>query len=132
MILSDGTASISLPDTEFIWADELTHDPVTQSTERTITGALVVELWKEVAGRPVTLAPSDNNHGWLLRSDWLALKAWADEPGKALMLTVPTASGTESFGVIFSRPAIEAEPLFGHSWRDGNEYWRGTLRFLTV
>jgi hypothetical protein len=129
MILSNGTLDIEIPDTEFVWSDELDHDPVTLSQSRTITGALVTEEFVAQAGRPITLDPIDDKHGWLSRATWLALKAFAADEGGQFTFTSPAG---DDHTVIFARPAMKAAPLFGHSAQDATETWRGSIYLLTV
>lgn len=130
MILSDGVNSVTIPEEEFLWTDELGWDPLVQSLDYTVVGALIVEEWAMQAGRPITLEPLSNNRGWLLRSAWLVLDAWRNVPGKMMTLTLADASTHQ---VIFGRPALEAvEPLFGFTRRYGTEYWRGKIRLLKV
>lgn len=127
MILTDGALSITIPDSEFWWSNELEFEPVLQTTERTVTGALVVDQWPQDAGRPITLSPHTDRHGWLPRADWLVLDTWRATPGKTLTLTGLGASRP----VIFGRPALEAAPVY-QTDRDDSEYWRGTLRLLEI
>ena len=51
------------------WTDENNWNPVEQTAERTITGALVVQVGAMVAGRPITLEPEDDESAWMSRAD---------------------------------------------------------------
>ena len=64
-IAKDGVVLALPPD--LVWADELTWSAVSQSTERSITGALLVDAMARSGGRPITLA-GDGNSAWIVRS----------------------------------------------------------------
>lgn len=84
--LTDGAATVTLrDDTE--WTDEFGWQPLVQSAAYTLTGALVVEEAPMLAGRPITLAGSDDR-AWVAYADLQQLQTWALTPGLALTLTL--------------------------------------------
>ena len=46
--------ALALP-SGLVWTDELTWTPVVQSSEYSLTGALLLEISTQLAGRPITL-----------------------------------------------------------------------------
>lgn len=56
------------------WSDEFDWTPTVQSTQYTLTGALVVDQATKQAGRPITLV-GGRQWAWLTRTQALALQA---------------------------------------------------------
>ena len=67
--LSVGLTTVPL-NPDLFWADENNWHPVEQTSERTITGALVVQSATRVAGRPITLQPEDDSSGATSLAHW--------------------------------------------------------------
>lgn len=129
-IAKDGVVLALPPD--LVWADELTWSAVSQSTERSITGALLVDAMARSGGRPITLA-GDGNSAWIVRSALLTLKAWAAIPGQRFTLSVRG----EVFTVIFDHGteeetrALAMSAVVDYSDPEATDYYcRLTLRFL--
>lgn len=128
--LSDGQTTLDL-NPDLLWADEYNWQPVEQSAERTITGALVVMSSLRVGGRPITLQPEDDTSGWMTRDLIEQLRNWAAEPGKTLTLTLRETD----FNVAFRHQdgaGLEARPLIHFSEMDGTDYYLATLRFMEI
>ncbi len=84
--LSDGTNTVTLrDDTE--WTDEFGWQPLVQTAQYSLTGALVVEEAPMLAGRPITLAGADDR-AWVAYADLQQLQTWALTPGLELTLTL--------------------------------------------
>ena len=128
--LSDGVATITLNTDGLMWADEFAWNPVEQSTQRTITGALIVQTAARVAGRPITLAAEDESSGWITRAALDQCRAWASVPGKQLVLTY---RGTAR-DVIWRHEdtAIDAAPVAAFNDVQSGDYYRATLRFMEI
>lgn len=113
---------------DLIWTDELAWARAEMATERSISGALVVDYAQRTNdGRPMTLAGGDD-HAWCSRATLLTLRAWADEP--MLLLTLQR-NGT-TYTVIFDIEdgAIEEMPIVPFSDPEAADMHRVTLRFL--
>lgn len=126
-------AVLALP-SDLVWTDELTWSAVAQSTERSITGALLVDAMARNGGRPITLA-GDGDSAWILRSALLTLKAWAAIPGQRFTLTVRG----EVFSVLFDHGADEetramaVSAVIAYSDPEATDYYCSlTLRFIEV
>jgi len=68
--------NIKLPD-GLRFSDEFTWSPLTQATEYSLTGALIVHQGEKQAGRPITLE-GGKDFAWLTRTEVAALKALLD------------------------------------------------------
>lgn len=129
--LADGTSTLVLnPDLD--WSDEHMWNPVQQTAERTITGALVIQSAAMVAGRPITLQPESDESAWMTLADVAALRNWAAVPGKTMTLTLRGVARS----VIFRHQdgALEARPVI--QYRDGDflptDYYLCTIRLMEI
>lgn len=132
IILSVDATSVALhPDLK--WSDEFNWLPVEQSAERTITGALIVQVASRTGGRPVTLEPEDDNSAWMQRSAVQQLRNWAAVPGQEMELTLRGTTRT----VIFRHqdgPGLEASPVVHFSDADvaSSDFYKVTLRLMEI
>ena len=116
---------------DLYWADENSWHPVVQAVERSVTGALIVQAAGRVAGRPITLAPIDEQSAWLPFSAVEQLRNWAAVPGQVMTLTLRGVTYT----VMFRHqddPALEAEPVVFFNTVDSSDFFRVTIRLMTV
>lgn len=116
---------------DLLWSDEFEWAPVEQSVDRSITGAVIVQVAAVVAGRPITLAPEDDESAWCSRAALDVLQGWAAEPGLELTLNL---RGVEH-QVLFRHhagPALEARPVVHFSDVQAGDWYRVTLRFMEV
>ena len=131
--LSLGAAVLVLPD-DLVWPDEFLWSTVSQSVERSITGALLIDAMARSDGRPITLE-GRGDRAWISRGDLRALRSWADLVGQEFVLSIHG----ETFNVIFDHGTDETTRALAMSavmdWSDmvdGDYYCSVTLRFLTV
>lgn len=128
--LGDGTTTITLhPD--LFWEDENDWHPVEQTTERSITGALIVQVATRQNGRPITLRPEDDGSAWMTQGTLDSLRNWAAVPGKVMTLTMRGIARQ----VMFRHQdgaALEASPVVHYSDVLSGDYYRVTLRFMEV
>jgi hypothetical protein len=130
--LSDGTTTLVLhPD--LLWADKNKWLPVSQTEQRTVTGALIVSAEAMVGGRPITLQPENESSAWMPLTTLTQLGNWAAVPGQALTLTL---NGT-TYPVIFRHPsngggqaAVDATPLVHYSDEQAADWYLITVRLL--
>ena len=103
-------ATLTLP-TGLAWSDEV-WTPLSQSSQRGLSGALIVQQSIKLSGRPITLIgqSSGNDYtAWITRDDLLALQTLLDTAGPHLL----TLHDDRTFDVI-ARPdetPLDAEPL---------------------
>ena len=128
--LTDGTKTVELhPD--LYWSDESNWYPVEQTVERSVTGSLIIQTATRQGGRPITLAPIDDESAWMTRVDLDQVRNWAAVPGQVLTLTLRDSD----YQVIFRHQdgnAIEAEPIVHFNSVDDGDFYRVTLRLMTV
>ena len=71
--LTRGSTTLELPP-DLLWVNEFRWSEVSQSTERSVTGALLIDVAPRIGGRLITLAGREN-YAWILRSGLETLKA---------------------------------------------------------
>lgn len=69
------------------WVDEFEWDAITQSQERSLTGALLVQEGVKLYGRPITL--QSNGGAWFALATVRALEALRDQPSAQMLLVLP-------------------------------------------
>ncbi len=122
--------SITLPD-DLLWVDEFEWNPVEQNTERSLSGALLVEEQTKVKGRPITLS-GGSHAGWVNRATVISLVAKAETANHTMTLTLPD---NRQFSVIFDRRSsspIEAQQILPFAYPDDNYQYSLIIRLLTV
>ena len=130
--LTYGATALPLSE-DFYWSDENAWAPVEQTTQRTVTGALIVSVAARVGGRPITLTPDDGSgtlSAYTTRATLDTLRAWAGVPGREMVLNL---RGVD-MDVIFRHQdnAIDATPLVHYSDVDAADYYSVTLRFMEL
>jgi len=128
--LSDGITTVNLHE-DLYWEDEFTWNPVEQSAERTVTGALIVEVNTRISGRPITLRPENEFSAWMARSVVEQLRNWAAVPGKTLTLTLRGTART----VMFRHqegPAVEPTPVIHYNDTAAEDRYTVTVRLMEV
>lgn len=131
--LAKGAEQLTLPP-DLIWEDEMRWSPVAQATERSITGALLIDVQARTGGRSVTLVGRENS-AWLQRADALALRQWLALPGQEFTLTWNGAAMDVVFdhGEGDTSNAFEATPVVDYRDPEDTDYLCNfVLRFLTV
>lgn len=126
--LAVGGTTVTLPP-DLFWSDE-NWAPVEQTTQRTITGGLVVSAGARITGRPITLQPEDDASAWITQAALAQLRTWAGVAGQAMTLTL---RGTAR-SVLWRHQdgAIDAAPVAHYSDVDAADYYRATLRFMEI
>ncbi|QNK69190.1 hypothetical protein [Variovorax sp. PAMC26660] len=129
--LSLAGTKLDLPN-DLIWTNELTWSPISQRAGYSIEGALIVDRFKRLSGRPITLVGNEKR-SWTRRSVLQSLQAWAaleNDPVFSLNLR-----GTV-YQVIFDlgqegTNAVVGEPVFPFDeLQPEDPYCSVELRFL--
>lgn len=129
----EGGTAIALPP-DLLWTNEFEWAAVSQSKERSITGALIVDAVKRVAGRSVLLQGATNS-GWLTRAELRRLQVLAGMPGAEfdllwngeVMRVMFDHGEDETASPVSANPAIEySDPM------DEDRYHSLQLRLMTV
>jgi len=129
--LSNGTTSVDFSD-DLTWTDEYEWHPVSQTAQRTITGALIVSSSSLTGGRPITLAP-DEQGPWHSRAQVDALRNLAAAPGQVLTLTLRG----QNYSVIFRHQdsggaAVDAKPIIPFNLPVDADYYQVALRLMEL
>ena len=101
--------AITLPAT-LVWEDEFSWTPVEQSSEYSLTGALILQTATKLAGRTITLVGQSDgldHTAWISRANLIILKTALDVAGATFTLTLHDA---RTFTVSANGP-VKATPL---------------------
>lgn len=132
--LANGATTLALPP-DLIWVDRLTWSPVTQNTERSITGALIVDAAARVGGRSITLQ-GDGDSAWIALSMLQTLRTWSETPGLQMQLTwglEPARTVIFDHGSDETSNAMAMQAVVAYSDPQGADYYCDlALRFLEV
>lgn len=110
---------------DLVWLDEYAWQPVGQSAEHTLSGALVVETTAKQAGRTITLG-----RAWASKAevDALRLLVLAD----AEMVLELHDERTFSVRWDHDGPAMSAEPVVEYADPGETDFYEITLKFIEV
>lgn len=126
--LTLGASTVQLSD-HLVWVDEFLWNPVSQRSEYSITGALIVETASRQAGRPITLR-GGADHGWMPRSAISALRGFASQTNAQMVLNL---RGT-TYDVIWDHANVgfEAIPVVDYADPLASDYYTVVLRLIEV
>ena len=119
---------------DLFWSDEFEWSPVSQSIQRSLTGALLVDHAVRTAGRPITLQPADDSSGWMSGAVLRQLKDWEANPSLTLTLNLRGVSRQVIFLRDGAKP-VEARPVVYVADPQPGElgdFYLVTVRFLEV
>ena len=123
---------ITLPP-DLLWEDEFAWSPTSQGTERSITGALLVDVGPRQDGRLITLTGTER-HAWMRRTEVQALRAWLALPEQVFTLSINGAVFTVLFdhGTDETSRAFAVTGVVDYSDPQGHHFYCNvTLRFIT-
>ena len=129
-LIKSGSA-LSLP-SDLIWSDEFTWAAVSQSKERGLTGAWLIDVAVRNGGQPITLT-GEGNSAWIERSALLTLNAWARIPGQRFTLELRGQTYTVIFdhGTEEETKAMAMSAVVDYSDPEETDYYCSlTLRFI--
>lgn len=129
--LSVGAISVELP-ADLYWSDETAWHPVSQTAQRSLTGALIVSHQARTGGRSITLEPpTAESSAWMHRAVVDQLKAWADLPGQQMTLTLRGVART----VLWRHQdgeVMSARPVLHYSDVQLDDAYTATLKFMEI
>lgn len=117
-------------DDNLIWTNRYDFTPVTQTTNRTLAGSLIVFSHSLTAGQPIILEATDSA-GWFTGSMVTSLKSFADVPGASYVLDFHG----EVMNVIFNHeidPVVSFLGLRPIEPQGLTDPFSGTLNLLTI
>lgn len=112
------------------WSDRDIPQSVEQSVRRTLGGGTIIEAAAVSGGRDITLA-SSSDMGLLSWVTVQAVKALAEQAGAVFLLDIDG----QQFNVMFRHhdaPAFIAEPLMARPVPFDDDYFRCTIKLITV
>lgn len=112
------------------WVDEMSASKVSMTTQRALDGSIVVYHGQKTSGIPITLS-SETDTGWIKRSVVEQLKTLADQSGAVFVLVLKGVT----YNVVFDHTqgqALEAKPLFPYTNPQPDDYYRVSIKLLTV
>jgi len=124
--ITRGGTTVALPD-EMAWPDEFGWSPVEQSTERSISGELVIDAAAKVGGRQITLQGGDD-FGWMTRAEVATLEAWRAIPAAEMTLVFRGTTRTVVFD--HERTALEYQAVADFADPEPTDHCAVTLRFI--
>ena len=127
--LAVGATVVALPE-DLLWSDEHDWSAVDQVSERSITGALVVNAGLKVGGRPITLQSPDEGSAWITGAALAQLKAWAQLPLQNMTLVLGATTRTVMYR--HEDGALQAFPVVDYSDIGPDDYYTITLRLTDV
>lgn len=113
------------------WTDRYNFSSIAQTTERTLSGNLVIFNASLVSGMPITLEATQDT-GWFTGAMVTAIRTMADTLNGTFALDWHQE---ESYNVKFMHddpPAIQFTPLVGKVPQTGTDYFTGTIKLFTV
>jgi hypothetical protein len=128
--LTVSPTTVTLP-VDLRWTDELDWHPVRQSVERSLTGALIVDVAAAVPGRSITLEPENDSSAWMPRADVEQLQTWAAVPGQEMSLLLRGVTHTVMFRH-HEGEALTAKPVLHYSDVDAADWYLVTLKLMKV
>lgn len=128
--LSVGAVSVTFP-SGTSWTDQHSWQPVEQSVDRGLDGALIVQAMVIPSGRPITLSGVENGAGAMPLSDLQQLQAWAAIPLQQMTMAILG----QTYTVIWrhqDKPALESTPLFFVDNPDADDLYQVTAKFMVT
>ncbi|WP_066016823.1 MULTISPECIES: hypothetical protein [Endozoicomonas] len=122
--------TITLPD-DLLWINEFEWNPVEQTTERSLTGALLVQEGQLLYGRPIVLS-GNGEAGWVSRLTVKSLFALSKAANKTMTLTLPD---NRQFSVIFDRSngaPVEAQQVLPFAYPEDCDHYHLKVRLITI
>lgn len=127
--ITDGVTTIDFP-TGTLWADEF-WTPVVQAGERSIDGALILDIQTRTGGQPLTFQSSSDDSGWLRKADIDALTVWSRDPTKVLTVVWDSFTWTTMFRH-YDAPAFEPRPVTDYDDPASDDPYTFSLRLVEV
>jgi len=122
--------TITLPD-DLLWINEFEWNPVEQTTERSLTGALLIQEQIRLQGRPIVLT-GGKEAGWVSRKTVMELQTLSSISDRVMTLTLPDM---RQLKVIFDRSSgspVSASPVLQEAYPTDNSYYHLSLKLMTV
>jgi len=124
-----GLDAISLP--SMIWQDETSYTMVESEPEYNLDGSMVLQPFVKQAGRPITLTGGET-FGWTTWQTWLDLDAYAQDPARVMILTLPDGREKTVMFNYSGGPPVTATMIFDYIPPYPTDECYLTLRLIEV
>ena len=117
-----------------LWTDEFNWTPVRATNTYALSGALIIEQGKRLAGRPISLEAPQDDMAWVSRGLVQTLREWSERLNRRFLLTLEYPADNRAFTVVFdcSSDPIGAEPVKGFASHATADEFRVSLKFIEV
>lgn len=112
-----------------VWSDEFSWTAPVRAVERSITGAVIMDVGVRQAGRPVTLS-GEVDHGWIRRAALEPLWALVNADTGSVM-TLALADGREMQVRFADGDALQVQPIARAELPNGALPYVVTVRLIT-
>lgn len=117
-------------DDQLEWVNEFDHNPIEQTREHSVTGALLIQEGVKLHGRRIELR--SNGGVWTPLSVLRRLEALRDQPSVPMKLVL---ADEREFYVVWDRAEgapLSAEPLWREAYPTPQSFYLVNLRLITV
>jgi hypothetical protein len=128
--LTDGDDTLTLP-SDLEWSDQYGWSAPVASKTHTLTGAMIVQQGKRMAGRPITLESPDNERGWVKKNIVDSLMVLADKTDTDYQLLLNDGV-TRRVRFDHTVTPISAKQLYFIDTPPDDHIYRITLKFVVV
>lgn len=128
--LTVGATTVTLPG-GMQWVDADDWHPVQQAVERSVTGALIIDVKATPTGRHISLQPVDPSAAWMPRADLDQLKAWAASAGLQMTLNVNGVPFTAIWRH-HTPPALSATPVVFYDDAGSGDFYLVRMNLMDV
>jgi hypothetical protein len=134
-LYDDEFTFVTLPH-DLVWTDEFDWVAMATTSEYSLTGALIRDEALKLSGRPITLAPPDNEMGWVSRATVKTLYEWANTTEIELLLSLEYATDTRTFKVTFAPTSegavLTAQPIKGFPGYEDGDWYSLSLKLMEI
>lgn len=123
--------AVEIPDST-TWVNEFETNQVEQTLDRTLSGALSIQVAAKLYGRSIKLVGGEHG-GWISRATAIAIRALEATPDQVMVLSGLPGHG--AMNVVFDRsagPAFESQMVMRYSDPTDATWYTCALRLLTV
>lgn len=131
--LTVSETTLILP-SDLMWSDEFEWHEIVEASERSLSGALVIDQARRLRGRPITLQPSDENSAWMAREALAQLALWEKTANLTMQLNLRGLVMNVRFRRWDGTPIEAHSRLFVANPQPGGfgDWYIATLRFYEV
>lgn len=124
---------ITLPN-DLMWEDEFSWSPTTGEVNRSLTGALIIEVAEKQLGRSITLKPKSDDMAWVSRAVVAQLRGWLLPATRKMRLELEYPDDSRQFIVMFRHwdTPVEASPVKGFPGHNSGDLFNLAVQLMEV